>query len=180
LKRLRDLSFQSTIKYKTCTYKTKHKLMYILITVIFILSLIAFFLAAVFEEEGGCTPAIIGVVLLILSIVLLYFKIGWDRQKTIDYIYNEGYKRGQIYCINGDMHVQKKLNKEGEYVYQDTKSFPSPDKYLNEHYIHNLYNVEKIFRRGFKRGQIDCSKGIIEYERITNDDGEVIFRKIKE
>jgi hypothetical protein len=154
--------------------------MYILIAVIFILSLLCFFLAAVFEDEGGCIPAIIGLVLLISSIVLLYFKISWERKKTIEYIYNEGYKRGQIFCINGDMHIEKKLNKEGEYVYQDTKRFPSYEKYLNQHYIYNLYEVENIFKRGFKRGQIDCSKGIIEYERFTNDDGEVIFRKIKE
>ena len=154
--------------------------MYTLITVIFILSLVAFFLAAVFEEDGGCIPAITGLVLLIISVVLLYFKISWDRKETIDYIYKEGYKRGQMFCINGDIMIEKKLNKEGEYVYQETKEFPSPEKYLKQHTIHNLYNVEKIFDRGFKRGQIDCSKGIIEYERITNDDGEVIFRKIKE
>jgi len=154
--------------------------MYTLITVIFILSLVAFFLSAVFEEDGGCIPAITGLVLLIISVVLLYFKISWDRKETIDYIYKEGYKRGQMFCINGDIMIEKKLNKEGEYVYQETKEFPSPEKYLKQHTIHNLYNVEKIFDRGFKRGQIDCSKGIIEYERITNDDGEVIFRKIKE
>lgn len=59
------------------------------------------------------------------------------------------------------MMIEKKLNKEGEYVYQKTKEFPSPEKYLKQHTIHNLYNVEKIFDRGFKRGQIDCSKGII-------------------
>jgi len=71
----------------------------------------------------------------------------------------------------------KKLNKENEYVYQKIKELPPSRKYLDQDY--DLYEADKIFERGFKRGQIDCEKGIIEYERITNDDGEVKFRKIE-
>jgi hypothetical protein len=150
--------------------------MYILITIIFLLGLFSFFIAEVLEDTG-CIAAIIGIVLVILSAILLYFKVGADRKKTIDHIYYQGYKTGQIYCINGDMIFVKKLNKENEYVYQKIKEMPPSRKYLDQDY--DLYEADKIFERGFKRGQIDCEKGIIEYERITNDDGEVKFRKIE-
>ena len=151
--------------------------MYIIIVILFVLGLFCFILAEVMEDTG-CLPAIIGLVLVLASLGLLIWKVRSDRQSTIDYIYGEGYKRGQIFCINKDMVFQKKLNRENEYIYQKVKEIPSAQNYLKKDLSLNLYQVDSIFTRGFKRGQIDCIKGIIKYERFTNDDGEVIFRKL--
>lgn len=151
--------------------------MYILIVVLFLLGLFCFLLAEVMEENF-CLAGSIGLVLVIASLCLLFFKIRADRRSTIDYIYNEGYKRGQVFCINKDMIFEKKLNRENEYIYQKVKNLPPAKSYLSKNISLNLYKIDSIFERGFKRGQIDCIKGIIKFERITNDDGEVIFRKL--
>jgi len=151
--------------------------MYIIIVILFVLGLFCFILAEAMEDNG-CLPGIIGLVLIGTSVGLLIWKVVAERRNTIDYIYEEGYKRGQIFCINKDMVFQKKLNREKEYIYQKVKEIPSAQNYLEKDLSLNLYQVDSIFTRGFKRGQIDCIKGIIKYERFTNDDGEVIFRKL--
>ncbi len=156
---------------------------YILMIGLLLLGMGLFAFAFVDESDNlnfGCITVIAGIIFIVFAFCFgspLNYLYEAERKEAAQW-FEKGYKRGQIECIKGSIIYKKLLNQDGEAIFQKTGQIPLRENNLRNVNDSDLANhVDSVFEAGFRRGQIDCINGTIKYEKVMNDDGEVIYQK---